>query len=74
MDKSKEQQALEFVKEQAALATYDTDLHNAFFGIGGKFGELYSTRAEREAFRDTPEYEEICKIREALPSAPQATY
>jgi len=40
----------------------DTDLHNAFFGNGGKFGPFFPTREEREAFAKTPEYEEIVRM------------
>jgi hypothetical protein len=39
------------------------DLHNAFFGVDGKFCELFPTRAEREAFAKTPQYQEIVWLR-----------
>jgi hypothetical protein len=63
MAKSKAQQALEFVREEAKHSPSDADLHNAFFGNGGKFGQLFPTRQEREGFAKTPEYEEIVRIR-----------
>jgi hypothetical protein len=66
MGKSKNRQALEFVREQARQCETATDLHNVFFGNGGMFGRMFSTRAEREAFLKTPEYEEIVEIRDAL--------
>jgi hypothetical protein len=66
MAKSKAQQALEFVREEAERSPSDTDLHNAFFGNGGKLGQLFPTRAQREAFAKTPEYEEIVRIRASL--------
>jgi hypothetical protein len=66
MAKSKAQAALEFVREEAKRSSSDTDLHNAFFGNGGKFGQLFPTREEREAFAKTPEYEEIVRIRASL--------
>jgi hypothetical protein len=66
MAKTKAQQALEFVREEAKCSSSDTDLHNAFFGNGGKFGQLFPTRAQREAFAKTPEYEEIVRIRASL--------
>ena len=66
MAKSKAQQALEFVREEAKQSPSDTDLHNAFFGNGGKFGQLFPTRQEREAFAQTPEYREIVRIRASL--------
>lgn len=66
MAKSKAQQALEFVRQAAERSATATDLHNAFFGNYGKFGELFPTRAEREGFLETPEYQEIVRIRAAL--------
>jgi hypothetical protein len=63
---NKAQAALEFVKEIAAQGASATDVHNAFFGNGGKFGELFPTRSEREAFVKTPEYEQIKQIRLSL--------
>lgn len=66
MAKSKAQLALEFVREEAKHCPSDTDLHNAFFGNGGKFGQLFPTREQREAFAQTPEYAEIARIRESL--------
>jgi hypothetical protein len=74
MPKSKARQALDFVRREAARAESGTDLHNAFFGNGGKFGMLFPTRDEREAFMQTPEYQEIVEIREAFDrSAKRAT-
>lgn len=66
MEKTKQQQALEFVKRQASHGATATDLHNVFFGNGGKFAELFPTRAEREAFLQTDEYQQINQIRETL--------
>lgn len=63
---SKAQQALRIARELAKQAKCATDLHNAFFGIGGKFGELFPTLAEREEFAKTPEYEEIRRLRAEL--------
>jgi hypothetical protein len=67
MRKSKAQQALEFVRQIAPKCETATDLHNAFWGIGGRLGQLFITREEREAFMRTPEYAQIEKIRESLP-------
>jgi hypothetical protein len=64
--KIKAQQSLEFVKQQVAAGASATDVHNAFFGIGGRFGELFPTRPERDAFMQTPEYNEIFAIRVSL--------
>ena len=55
--------AKELVKQAAKSST---DFHNAFFGVGGRFGELFPDRAEREAFLKTQEYREISQIRAAL--------
>ena len=66
MNKTKAQQALDFVKQIVAECPTATDLHNRFFGIGGKFGELFPTQPERESFLDTPEYREISRIRREL--------
>ena len=63
MAKSKAQQALEFVRQLAACGASATDVHNAFFGNGGRFGELFPSRAEREAFLRTAEYQEIARLR-----------
>lgn len=71
MARSKAQQALAFVRQQAAICESSTDLHNIFFGNGGKFGQMFPTRAEREAFLLTPEYEEIVRIRESLRTRPK---
>ena len=67
MDITKAQEALRIVRELAKDAKTATDLHNAFFGIGGKLVELFPTRAEREEFGKSPEYQEIVRIRAALP-------
>ena len=64
--KEKARQALIVATELAKKAKSSIDFHNAFFGIGGKFGELFPTRAERTAFLKTPEYREISRIRAAL--------
>jgi hypothetical protein len=64
--KTKAQEALGIAQALATKAKSSGDLHNAFFGVGGKFGELFPTRAEREAFAKTPEYQEILRLRENL--------
>ena len=72
MNATKAQQALLIAQELAKDAKSSVDLHNAFFGIGGKFGELFPTRAEREAFAKTPEYQEILRLRSQLPRPEKA--
>ena len=71
MNKKKAHEALKIAKELAKAAKSSTDFHNAFFGIGGKFGELFPERAEREAFLKTPQYREIFQMRAALANADQ---
>jgi len=66
MDKTNAQQALDFVKQQAASVETETDLHNLFFGIGGRFGQLFPTLDERETFRSSREYREIGQIFESV--------
>jgi hypothetical protein len=72
MDPTKAQEALRIAQELAKQAKSATDFHNAFFGIEGKFGELFPTRSEREAFAKTPEYQEIVRLRAALPHSDRA--
>ena len=69
MNPAKAQEALLIAQELAKHAKSAVDLHNAFFGVGGKFAELFPTRAEREAFAMTPEYQAILRLREALTQA-----
>ena len=66
MKNTKAQEALRIAKDLARQAKSATDFHNAFFGIGGKFGDLFPERAERDAFGKTPEYREIVRLRAAL--------
>ena len=63
----------EFAKELTKEAKSSVDFHNAFFGIGGRFGELFPERAEREAFARTPEYQQILELRSKLRNAEQVT-
>ena len=66
MAKSKASMALEFFRREAVRAETGTDLHNAFFGNGGELGKLFPTRPEREAFFETPEYQEITRIQDSV--------
>jgi hypothetical protein len=63
---TKAEQALQVARELANQAKSSVDFHNAFFGIGGRFGELFPTLPEREAFAKTPEYQEILRLRSDL--------
>jgi hypothetical protein len=73
MNKKKAQEAVKIAKQLAQTAKSSTDFHNAFFGIGGKFGELFPERADREAFLKTPQYREIFEMRAALMKSNQMT-
>lgn len=64
---TKAHEAVRIAREIAKDAKSATDFHNAFFGIGGKLSELFPTRAEREAFAKTDEYQEIVQLRATLP-------
>ena len=66
MNEKRAQEALKIAKALAKTAKSATDFHNAFFGVGGKFGELFPERAEREAFLKTRQYREIFQIRAEL--------
>jgi hypothetical protein len=72
MNKKRAQEALQIAQHLAKQAKSSVDLHNAFFGVGGKFGQLFPTRAEREAFAKTPEYREILRLRANLAQADKA--
>lgn len=72
MNQTKVHEALRIAQELAGQAKSATDLHNAFFGVGGKFAELFPTRPEREAFAKTPEYQEILRLRSDLAQAEKA--
>jgi hypothetical protein len=72
MDTNKAEEALRIARELAREAKSATDFHNAFFGIGGSFAELFPTRTEREAFAQTAEYREIVRLRAALPQGKKA--
>lgn len=66
MSQSKAQQAVEFVKQQADVCATEAKLHNTFFGMGGEFGKLFPTRAARDAFMVTSEYDEIGRVLAAV--------
>jgi hypothetical protein len=67
MEPAKAQEALQIAREVARQSKSFTDFHNTYFGIGGKFSILFPTRAEREEFATTPEYQEILQLRASLP-------
>ena len=73
MKRTKAQEAMRIAKELAKEAKSSVDFHNAFFGIGGRFGELFPERAEREAFAKTAEYQQILELRSELRKAEKVT-
>jgi hypothetical protein len=72
VDQAKVQEALHIAQELAKQAKSAVDFHNAYFGVGGRFADLFPTRAEREAFATTPEYREILRLRTALAQSDKA--
>ena len=66
MRKTKAQEALDVARLLAKEAQSSTDFHNAFFGIGGRFSEMFPTLAARKAFFKTPEYREIFRMRSEM--------
>ena len=73
MKRTKTQEAVRIAKELAKEAKSSVDFHNVFFGIGGRFGELFPEQAEREAFAKTPEYRQILELRSELRKAEKVT-
>lgn len=61
---NKAQQALQIAQEIAKRSKSAIDMHNAFFGAGGKYGQLFPTL--EETFAQTAEYREILRLRSQL--------
>ena len=59
MAKTSAQQALQLAQEKAPECPYWLDLHNALYGVGAPFGQLFPTPAERVAFSQTEESKQI---------------
>lgn len=55
-------QLLEFARTEAKRAKVWSDLHNAIYGIGGKFLTLFPKSSDRAAFAKSSEFEEIAKL------------
>jgi len=64
---SKAEQALEFAEEKAKTCQTWVELHNAVFGIGGKFTELFPTQSERVQFTKTDEFAQVQELISSLP-------
>ncbi len=62
----KEQQLLAFARQLADQGADWIEVHNAIFGIGGKFGQLFTTAPERSRFFKTAENKEIARVIDEL--------
>lgn len=62
------QQLLQIAIEAASRAECWEDIHNAVYGVGGPFSQLFATPAERTAFSKTAEYDQIRTLIQSLPS------
>ncbi|MEX2560225.1 MAG: hypothetical protein WD403_09945 [Pirellulales bacterium] len=60
-------QALQAAREAKESGADWVHAHNALYGIGGKFGQLFPTQSDRTAFLSTPEAAEVAAILESLP-------
>lgn len=69
MAKTKAQKALEFVQSRVSECATWMDLHNAFYGVGSLYGQLFPTEAERIEFGKTEEAKQINTLISDLRSA-----
>lgn len=61
------EQLLQIAKDAASQANTWEDIHNAVYGVGGPFSQLFPTPAERTAFSKTDEHVQIRNLIHALP-------
>lgn len=61
-EKTPAQEFLEFAQAQAKKATTAIELHNAIYGNGAKFSQLFPTQRARTLFIESPE----CKVIKGL--------
>ena len=57
---------LSFAQESAKHAKTWMDLHNAVYGLGGKFGELFPDQKSRTVFAKSSQFHEIGHMIRAL--------
>ena len=57
---------LGFARERAQTAKTWTELHNAIYGLGGKFGELFADQSARAAYAKSAEFRAIAELIGAL--------
>lgn len=62
MVKTPAQQILEFAQQEAQSAGTGISLHNAVYGVGGKFAELFPTARARTLFAQSDEFKAINKL------------
>lgn len=65
-EKTPAQQFLEFAHAHAKKATTAIDLHNAIYGNGAKFSQLFPTQRARTLFFESPEYKAINGLLDGL--------
>jgi hypothetical protein len=68
MTVDKSSQLLEFAELKSQECATWVELHNAIYGIGGKFGELFPTAAARTTFAGSEEFKAIAALIESLPT------
>jgi len=64
---SRAKQALKAAQKVKESGANWVEAHNALYGIGGTFAQLFPAAADRTAFLKTPEHGEVSAILEGLP-------
>lgn len=67
--KTHAKELLEIARNAAKTAKAWPELHNAVYGIGGPYSQLFPTLRARTAFSKTPEHKAIAKLIASLPLA-----
>ena len=60
-------QLLEFARRKLSECREWPELHNAVYGVGAKFSQLFPGQSDRIAFSKSAEFREIAKLIESLP-------
>jgi predicted HicB family RNase H-like nuclease len=63
-------EALAFARQLKDEGKTWLEVHNALYGLGGKCAVLFPTRADRTAFVQTAEHEQISQLLNQLPDPP----
>ena len=61
------QQLMAFARKKVSECQEWPDLHNAVYGVGALFSQLFPTVSARTAFAKSVEFREISKLIESLP-------